>query len=131
MTDEKLDPAEGDFSVQESEIAPAPKKAAASKRNPASKKVHVVGGGDVDNVEVSRLTADTSRRKSLSVHHLQRRLAELGFNDAAASVDGRYDSLTVAAVIAWQEKNGFDSGPLTLEQTQAIFDNDPNVQVLP
>lgn len=116
----------------ENSVSPAPKKKAAAKaepkRNPASKKVHVVSGAFTDTVATSALVRNPNSRKSLSVHHLQRRLAELGYPEAAADRDGYLGELTERSIHAWQDDHGY-SGNLTAEQVHAIFDNDANVTV--
>lgn len=123
----------------ENSVSPAPKKKvpaakAAPKsdpepeRNPYSKKVHVVSGSFTDTVATSALVRNPNARKSLSVHHLQRRLAELGYPEAAADRDGYLGELTERSVRAWQEDHGY-FGTLTAEQVHAIFDNDANVTV--
>lgn len=50
---------------------------------------HVVSGDDVDLVRLSMCVYKNKHaRKSLSVHHLQRRLTELGHPSAASDNDG-------------------------------------------
>lgn len=90
----------------------------------------VVGGGDTDEVLHSRAVPleRAKTRKSLTIHHLQRRLTELGFPEAGADLDGRWGALTGRAVTAWQEKNGHEpTGELTGPQFLDIFSEDINV----
>jgi peptidoglycan hydrolase-like protein with peptidoglycan-binding domain len=111
---------------------PTPKakpKAAAPKPRKALKD-SVVGNGDTDPVVYSRVAVETRgrSRKSLTVHHLQRRLAWLGYAEAASDLDGQYGTLTIRAVQAWQADNGAEAtGDLTREQFLAVFEGDPNV----
>lgn len=113
---------------------PTPKakpKAAAPKPRKALKDA-VVGTGDTDPVIYARVAAETRgrTRKSLTVHHLQRRLAWLGYAEAASDLDGQYGALTARSVAAWQADNGHDStGDLTFEQFAEVFEGDPNVSV--
>jgi len=93
----------------------------------------VVGGGEKDDVFLSRAVpiAEAKSRRSLTVHHLQRRLTELGFTEANADLDGRYGTLTERAVISWQDDRGYTpTGRLTPEQFEAVFEADPNVVVV-
>lgn len=100
--------------------------------NPPSPKGQAVGKFHTDDVSVAILSnASPIRRKSLSVHHLQRRLAELGSNEAMATGGkGEYDELTAYAVADWQTRNGYPKGALDATQVKAIFDNDSNVNVV-
>lgn len=103
---------------------PAPKKS----RNP----VVVVSGGDVDQVYLEKCVYKNKfERKSLTVHHLQRRLVELGFKEAGSDVDGYYGDLTKAAVMKYQEANGIPaSGLMDVDTFINIFNGDPNVDAV-
>ncbi len=93
----------------------------------------VVSGGDFDEVLSSRMIrADrTHAQKSLSVHHLQRRLMELGYGEAYADRDGSLGALTQSSVSAWQKDNGQEvTGLPTGAQLQSIFEGDHNVKVV-
>ncbi len=118
-----LPPADADFSVSPS---PAKKSTAPVKSKPGA----VVSGNKTDDVLTSRLVFGAYARKSLTIHHLQRRLNDLGFSEALADIDGFGGELTQRSVSAWQEANGFPVGQITAEQARAIFDGDPNVSVV-
>lgn len=63
--------------------------------------------------------------------HLQRRLAEEGYDEAQAAPGGSYDELTRNAVRKYQQSLGDDAtGILTRDQFSALFEGDPNVDVL-
>jgi peptidoglycan hydrolase-like protein with peptidoglycan-binding domain len=111
--------------------APAP-KAQAPKRKP-SPRGQVVGGGDVDEVRLSAMVyRNPAARKSLSVHHLQRRLAELGYPDAHTDKDGWYGDLTRKAVVEYQRDNGLGGdGVADAATLEHLFADDPNVAVVP
>ena len=98
---------------------------------PAPVRQAVVSGGDVDTVLLSRCVYKSKvTRKSLSVHHLQRRLAELGHVDAASDKDGWYGDLTFFAVKAFQEANKLEAtGHVDADTLAAIFKGDPNVAI--
>jgi len=92
----------------------------------------VVGPGPRDDVVLSKAVplAQARTRKSLTVHHLQRRLTELGYPEAYADLDGQYGKLTKRAVTQWQDENGYPAtGLLDAEQFEAIFEDDPNVNI--
>lgn len=92
----------------------------------------VVGGADVDDVILSNVVyKNIYAKKSLTVHHLQRRLAEWGFVGAHLDKDGWYGDATVAAVHEFQAARGLAVGELDLITFQAIFEGDTNVRVIP
>lgn len=89
----------------------------------------VVSGKSLDDVLLKQcIYKNKFSRKSLSVHHLQRRLGELGFRDAMSDVDGWYGDLTRHAVQEFQRANKLD---VTLDMNQetlvSIFKGDPHV----
>ncbi len=93
---------------------------------------HVVSGKDKDDVFLKQAVFKNPRaRKSLTIHHLQRRLAELGYGDAAADRDGWYGDLTKLAVEAWQKDNRVEpTGLMNAKTFEGIFAGDPNVRVV-
>lgn len=114
------------------EEAPAPVKAKAPVAVPSPR--HVVSGGDADDVFLDKCVyKNNAARKSLTVHHLQRRLAELGYKDAASDKDGWYGELTRDAVAAYQSAMKIDTdtpGLMNAETLQKIFNGDANVNVI-
>jgi hypothetical protein len=92
---------------------------------------HVVSGKDKDDVFLKQAVYKNPRaRKSLTIHHLQRRLAELGYADAAADRDGWYGGLTKLSVEAWQKDNKIEpTGLMNAKTLEGIFAGDPNVRV--
>lgn len=93
---------------------------------------HVVTDGDADPVHLSACVYENKfARKSLTVHHVQRRLVELGYNDAVGDRDGWYGELTALAVKAFQKDKGLDSTGLMNEETfTKLFQGDTNVEVI-
>lgn len=93
---------------------------------------HVVSGKDKDDVFVKNAVYKNPRaRKSLTVHHIQRRLAELGYGDAAADRDGWYGDLTKLAVEGYQKDNRLTvTGLMDVKTMEALFAGDPNVRVV-
>ena len=92
----------------------------------------VVGNDATDPVSLAACVyKNPYARKSLTVHHLQRRLNELGYTDANADLDGWYGDLTKNAVAKFQESNGMDaSGLMDMVTLEKIFSGDPNVHVV-
>lgn len=121
-------------------VSPAPKEpkqtsAKSVGAKPAASKIArnaVVGAGDTDSVMYSKARAPKGNesRKSLTVLHIQRRLAEEGFSEAASAPGGRYEALTTNAVRAYQTSiTAEPTGTLTREQFADLFEGDHNVTV--
>jgi hypothetical protein len=91
-----------------------------------------VSGNGVDEVLLANcIYKNVYARKSLSVHHLQRRLIELGFKDADADKDGWLGDETVAAIKNFQASKGLDvTGSVDAITLTKIFEGDSNVQVV-
>lgn len=98
-------------------------------RRPKEEPVVIAGGGDKDTVFLSQCVFKNQlRRKSLTVHHLQRRLGDLGFIDAVADLDGYYGDLTKSSVEQFQASKNYPVTGLVDKKTfSAIFRNDPFV----
>lgn len=125
-----LIPAEADNSMSPE---PTPEKKPARKKATPAKPYAVVGRGETDPVLYSRaVKADNAKtRKSLTIHHLQRRLKELGHPEAYADIDGLWGALTTRSVEAWQKEAGHPvTGDLSPEQFAEIFADDINVTVV-
>lgn len=118
--------------VEESVAAPVTSHVQTKKRGtvPAAPNA-VVGTGDTDPVYLSKCIYNNMyARKSLTVHHLQRRLTELGYTVADADKDGWYGDLTKEAVAQAQKDLGIeDTGIIDAGTFAAIFDGDHNVTV--
>jgi hypothetical protein len=92
----------------------------------------VVGFGERDDVLISALVfKQNNQTKSLSVYHLQRRLGELGYSEGTRDRPGSYGDLTSVAVAKFQRDHGLTiSGHMDRITAEAIFDGDPNVQLV-
>jgi peptidoglycan hydrolase-like protein with peptidoglycan-binding domain len=115
------------------ESAPEPEPAPKPKPQPAAQAAtHVVGDGDYDQVFLKQCVyKNMYARKSLTVHHLQRRLGELGYGDATADRDGWYGDLTMESVKAFQGDNKLEAtGMMDAKTFERIFAGDPNVKVV-
>jgi peptidoglycan hydrolase-like protein with peptidoglycan-binding domain len=90
-----------------------------------------VSGNDVDQVLLSSCVFKNKfARKSLSIHHVQRRLTELGYAEAATDNDGWYGDDTAAAVAKFQAAEGLEAtGAMDMATLNAMFHDDPNVVV--
>jgi hypothetical protein len=91
----------------------------------------VVGGGEKDDVHLSRaIYKNMKQKRSLSVHHIQRRLKEWGFRDAYSERDGFYGDLTKKSVTEFQESLGLEvTGMMDAETMTRLFEGDTNVTV--
>jgi hypothetical protein len=93
----------------------------------------VVGNGDTDEVHLASVVYKNKyARKVLTIHHLQRRLMELGYTDGYyGDKDGYYGDPTKNSVAAFQkDRNLGDNGLMDPDTFSAIFDGDPNVTVI-
>jgi hypothetical protein len=92
----------------------------------------VVSNNIVDDVVLSAIIfKNIYSRKSLSVHHMQRRLAELGYSVAALDKDGFYGDRTKEALAAFQANKQLPGdGNVDPATLTALFDGDPNVRVI-
>lgn len=91
----------------------------------------ITPNADADIVYLSKCVYKNKyARKSLTVHHLQRRLNELGYREAYSDKDGWFGDLTRSAVAAFQKDNNLEGeGNMNVATFQAIFAGDSNVVV--
>ena len=91
-----------------------------------------VSGEDVDDVMLANCVyKNVYARKSLTVHHLQRRLIELGYKDADADKDGWLGDETVASIKEFQADKGMDvTGSVDADTFIKIFEGDVHVRVV-
>ena len=114
------------------EPAPAPvieePKPKPVKKNP----VNIASGNDADDVLLANcIYKNKFARKSLTVHHLQRRLNELGYKDAYSDKDGWFGDLTRLAVEKFQQDKGLSvTGDVDADTFTKIFEGDPHVNVV-
>ena len=92
----------------------------------------VVGFGEHDDVLLSALVfKENNHTRSLSVYHLQRRLGELGYSEGTRDRSGSYGDMTSVAVAKFQRDNNLEiSGHVNKDTAEAIFADDPNVQLV-
>ena len=103
-----------------------------AKRREPSPPGQAVSGNNKDEVLLSACVFKNALlKKSLSVHHVQRRLSELGYAEAYADKDGWYGDLTKSAVRAFQKDEKLSGdGTITAETLKKLFSDDPNVVVV-
>ena len=116
----------------EPEPEPKPEAKAPKVRVEDTEATHVVGLGDKDEVSLDACVyMNKYSRKSLTVHHLQRRLTELGYSEADSDKDGWYGELTMEAVKGFQGDNRLEvTGLMDADTFKRIFKGDPNVKVV-
>jgi len=92
---------------------------------------HAVSGKAKDDVMLSRCEyKSATTRKSLTVHHVQRRLIELGYTSVRADKDGWYADATRDAVAKYQASIGGEAtGMMDVATFTALFAGDVNVVV--
>jgi peptidoglycan hydrolase-like protein with peptidoglycan-binding domain len=92
----------------------------------------VVSNGRTDEVRLDAcIFKNIHARKSLTIHHLQRRLAELGYVEASQDKDGWYGDHTKTAIIRFQASKDLDAtGNIDAVTFLAIFDGDVNVTAI-
>lgn len=93
---------------------------------------HVIGSDETDTISIKgAVYKNRYARKSLTVHHIQRRLWDWGFREASADVDGYYGDLTKSAVEKFQEHVGLEvTGLMDKETFKRLFENDKNVTLV-
>ena len=92
-----------------------------------------VSGEDVDNVLLANcIYKNMYSRKSLTVHHLQRRLVELGYNEAGTDKDGWLGEETMSAIKQFQYDKGLATtgDSVDADTFTKIFQGDPHVRVV-
>lgn len=114
--------------AEEPKPEPEPKKKHAVKSGVGI----VVSGNDFDEVRLDMCVyKNPASRKSLSVHHLQRRLFELGYREAGTDKDGWYGDSTKLAVEAFQAANNLAvTGAVDAGMLEMIFADEPFINVV-
>ena len=93
----------------------------------------VVSNDAVDTVVASKIVIHNKlQKKSLSVHHLQRRLREWGFNEAYLDRDGYCGDHTVSSIAAFQKSLGLPAtGTPDFDTLCRLFEGDTNIRLVP
>lgn len=119
--------------IAEPVVEPKPMPAGEPKlpKVKASTRNAVVSNAEKDEVFLANCVyKNTFSRKSLTVHHLQRRLTELGYVEANADKDGWLGDLTKSAITKFQKDRGLNAtGTVDADTFKKIFEGDNNVNV--
>jgi hypothetical protein len=118
--------------VEEPTPEPTPEPVVVEQSKASHQVSHAVSGEDVDDVILANCVyKNVYARKSLTVHHLQRRLIELGYKDADADKDGWLGDETVASIKDFQADKGMDvTGSVDADTFTKIFEGDVHVRVV-
>lgn len=118
--------------VEEVVVKEEPKVEAPAKSNAPATTYSVVSGGQTDPVHLSKAKYKSlTHKRSLTVHHLQRRLKEWGYMDAYLDKDGYFGDLTLKSINEFRKAHNIVSDlPLDAETFSAIFEGDTNVTVV-
>jgi len=111
---------------------PTPEPVVVEQPKASRQASQAVSGDDVDDVILANCVyKNVYARKSLTVHHLQRRLVELGYKDADADKDGWLGDETVASIKDFQADKGMDvTGSVDADTFMKIFEGDVHVRVV-
>jgi hypothetical protein len=112
------------------EPEPTPEPTPVEVPQPEPVVAHAAVTGDVDEVYLSKCVYENKfERKSLTIHHLQRRLEELGYKDVVGDRDGWLGELTMLSVNQFQKDKGLDVTDKSVDEVTfiSIFAGDPNV----
>jgi hypothetical protein len=115
----------------EPEPMPEPTPVEEPQPQPAAANAAVTGSSD--NVYLSKCVYENKfERKSLTIHHIQRRLEELGYKDVVGDRDGWLGELTMMSVNQFQKDRGMDVTDKTVDEVTfiSIFAGDQNVNVI-
>jgi len=119
--------------VEEVVVEPvAPKQTKKSAGGVPPTAYAVTGEGATDEVHLSKIVyMNRQQRRVLSVFHVQRRLAEWGFENARAEKPGWYGDVTKDSVAAFQKQLGLvETGIVDAETLTRLFEGDTNVTVI-
>ena len=98
------------------------------KLEPAPKSAYAVVGRDVQD-EV-HLTVGYGSGKSLTAHHIQRRLAERGFGEVYRDRDGFWRDGTDDALFQFRTSRNLPEDASMREILTSLFENDDNVKIV-
>ena len=115
-------------------VAPEPEPVIVPVEVPQPQPVaaHAAVTGSFDEVYLKKCVYENKfERKSLTIHHLQRRLEELGYKDVIGDRDGWLGELTMMSVNKFQQDKGLDVTDKSIDEKTftMIFAGDHNVNV--
>lgn len=110
---------------------PAPQPEEPKAKPKASSRAAVSGAAKDDVFLANCVYKNVYARKSLTVHHVQRRLNDLGYTEAYADKDGWLGDLTKLAITKFQKDKGLNAtGNMDADTFTKLFDGDSNVNVV-
>jgi hypothetical protein len=112
----------------EPEPMPEPIPVEEPQPQPAAANAAVTGSSD--DVYLSKCVYENKyERKSLTIHHIQRRLEELGYKDVVGDRDGWLGELTMLSINQFQKDRGMEVTDKTVDEVTfiSIFAGDQNV----
>jgi hypothetical protein len=115
------------------EPEPMPEPAPVEEPQPQPAAANAAVTGSSDDVYLSKCVYENKyERKSLTIHHIQRRLEELGYKDVVGDRDGWLGELTMMSVNQFQQDKGLDVTDKTIDEATftTIFAGDPNVNII-
>jgi hypothetical protein len=115
----------------EPEPMPEPIPVEEPQPQPAAANAAVTGSSD--DVYLSKCVYENKyERKSLTIHHIQRRLEELGYKDVVGDRDGWLGELTMLSINQFQKDRGMEVTDKTVDEVTfiSIFAGDPNVNII-
>jgi hypothetical protein len=115
----------------EPEPMPEPIPVEEPQPQPAAANAAVTGSSD--DVYLSKCVYENKyERKSLTIHHIQRRLEELGYKDVVGDRDGWLGELTMMSINQFQQDKGLDVTDKSVDEVTfiSIFAGDPNVNII-
>lgn len=123
MTDSKKTPEVEAKPAQDAKLESKTKRA---KPGAPKSPYAVVTRGVTDAVKVS---VGFGSNKSLSTHHVQRRLAERGYGEVYRDRDGFWRDGTQDALDAFATDAGFTEGTPKRDVLASLFENDGNIHL--
>ena len=115
------------------EPEPTPEPTPVEEPQPQPAAVSAAITGSSDDVYLSKCVYENKfERKSLTIHHIQRRLEELGYKDVVGDRDGWLGELTMLSINQFQKDRGMDVTDKTVDEVTfiSIFAGDPNVNII-
>jgi hypothetical protein len=112
------------------EPEPMPEPIPVEELQPQTAVANAAVTGSSDDVYLSKCVYENKyERKSLTIHHIQRRLEELGYKDVVGDRDGWLGELTMMSVNQFQKDRGMEVTDKSVDTDTflAIFAGDPNV----
>jgi hypothetical protein len=115
------------------EPEPMPEPIPVEELQPQPAAANAAVTGSSDDVYLSKCVYENKyERKSLTIHHIQRRLEELGYKDVVGDRDGWLGELTMLSINQFQKDRGMEVTDKTVDEVTfiSIFAGDTNVNII-